>query len=39
MHVSFDDPPRLTQGMTEEDALPIYRRVRDEIATMIRTLA
>jgi arsenate reductase len=39
MHVSFDDPPRLTQGMNDDEALPVYRRVRDEIATMIRTLA
>lgn len=38
MHVSFDDPPRLTPGMTDDDALPVYRRVRDEIADMVRTL-
>lgn len=38
MHVSFDDPPRLTQGMSDENALPVYRRVRDEIAAMVREL-
>ncbi len=38
MHVSFDDPPRLTQGMSDEDALPVYRRVRDEIAAMVREI-
>ena len=38
MHTSFDDPPRLTQGMGDDDALPVYRRVRDEIAAMVREL-
>lgn len=38
-HVSFDDPPRLTQGMNDDDALAVYRRVRDEIAAMVRALA
>lgn len=38
MHISFDDPPRLTQGLGDDDALPVYRRVRDEIAAMVREL-
>ena len=38
-HVSFDDPPRLAQGArTEEVALSHYRRVRDEIKSLIETL-
>lgn len=36
VHVPFDDPPALTRGLTEEnDILPVYRRVRDEIAAFI----
>jgi len=36
LHVGFDDPPRLTKGMTNEDEiLNVYRRVRDEIKTFI----
>jgi arsenate reductase len=36
IHVGFDDPPRLTEGLTdEEDILNIYRRVRDEIKNFI----
>jgi len=32
IHVGFDDPPRLSQGLTdEEEILAHYRRVRDEI--------
>ena len=32
IHVGFDDPPRLTQSLTdEEEILNVYRRVRDEI--------
>jgi len=38
-HVGFDDPPRLTKDMTDdEDILRIYRRVRDEIKEMIVNL-
>ncbi len=34
VHVGFDDPPRLAkETKTEEEALNIYRRVRDEIKT------
>ena len=36
VHVPFDDPPALTRGLTEEsDIMPVYRRVRDEIAAFI----
>ena len=39
LHVGFDDPPGLTRNAKgDEDALPVYRRVRDEIAEFIRTL-
>lgn len=39
VHVPFDDPPRLAKGATtEEEALPHYRRVRDEIRTFVETL-
>jgi arsenate reductase len=32
IHAGFDDPPRLAEGATsEEAALAAYRRVRDEI--------
>lgn len=36
VHVPFDDPPALTKGLTEESyILPVYRRVRDEIAAFV----
>ncbi|RME14154.1 MAG: arsenate reductase ArsC [Bdellovibrio sp.] len=36
IHVGFDDPPTLTQGMkNENEILSVYRRVRDEIKKMI----
>ncbi len=36
IHVGFDDPPRLTREMTnEEEILEVYRRVRDEIKVMV----
>ncbi|MBI3987584.1 MAG: arsenate reductase ArsC [Lentisphaerae bacterium] len=39
VHVGFDDPPRLAQqANTEEEALGIYRRVRDEIRAFIEKL-
>ncbi len=39
IHRGFDDPPRLAQdAKTDEDALPHYRRVRDEIKQWIQTL-
>nr|NIP99662.1 arsenate reductase ArsC [Nitrospinaceae bacterium]NIR53796.1 arsenate reductase ArsC [Nitrospinaceae bacterium]NIS84206.1 arsenate reductase ArsC [Nitrospinaceae bacterium]NIT81012.1 arsenate reductase ArsC [Nitrospinaceae bacterium]NIU43302.1 arsenate reductase ArsC [Nitrospinaceae bacterium] len=39
VHVGFDDPPTLAMtARTEEEALQIFRRVRDEIRTFIETL-
>ena len=39
VHRSFDDPPRLARdAATEEEALGHYRRVRDEIHDLIKTL-
>jgi arsenate reductase (thioredoxin) len=36
IHVGFDDPPRLTKEMTDEEAVfSVYRRVRDEIKEMV----
>jgi arsenate reductase len=36
IHVGFDDPPKLTNAMDdEEDILLVYRRVRDEIKEMV----
>jgi arsenate reductase len=36
LHVSFDDPPRLAKdARSEAEALPHYRRVRDEISDFI----
>jgi arsenate reductase (thioredoxin) len=35
-HISFDDPPRLAKNVkTEDEALAIYRRVRDDIRRFI----
>ncbi len=39
IHAGFDDPPRLASGAkTDDEAMPHYRRVRDEIRTYIETL-
>jgi arsenate reductase len=39
IHVSFDDSPRLADGTSsEEAALELYRRVRDEIRLFVETL-
>jgi arsenate reductase len=39
VHVGFDDPPRLARDASgEEEALPIYRRVRDEIRAFVEQL-
>jgi len=39
VHVGFDDPPRLArEAKTEEEALEIYRRVRDEIKRFVEKL-
>lgn len=36
IHTGFDDPPRLTKDMNdEEEILQVYRRVRDEIKQMV----
>jgi len=35
----FDDPPRLAASAADEDeALPIYRRIRDEIRAFVEDL-
>jgi arsenate reductase len=39
VHIGFDDPPRLAAGAaSDEEAMPHYRRVRDEIRAAIETL-
>lgn len=39
IHVGFDDPPRLTKEMNdEEEILSVYRRVRDEIKEMVNNI-
>lgn len=39
LHRSFDDPPHLARGAAdEEEAMPHYRRVRDEIRAWVETL-
>ena len=39
IHHGFDDPPKLAaDAKTEEEALPHYERVRDEIRAFITTL-
>ena len=39
VHAGFDDPPRLAAGARSEDeALPHYRRVRDEIRAFVERL-
>jgi SAM-dependent methyltransferase len=39
IHVGFDDPPRLARdARTDDEAMPYYRRVRDEIRRFIETL-
>jgi len=39
LHAGFDDPPALArEARGGDDALDIYRRVRDEIRTFIETL-
>jgi len=39
VHAGFDDPPRLAKdAKTEEEALGLYRRVRDEIRAFVETL-
>ena len=39
VHLGFDDPPRLTESMEdEEEILKVYRRVRDEIRAMVENI-
>jgi arsenate reductase len=39
IHVGFEDPPRLTKDMTdEEEILKVYRTVRDEIKLMVENI-
>jgi arsenate reductase len=39
VHVGFDDPPRLAKGAaSDEEAMPHYRRVRDEIRQFVERL-
>jgi arsenate reductase len=39
IHTGFDDPPRLTKDMAdEEEVLNVYRRVRDEIKSMVTNI-
>ena len=41
VHVGFEDPPRLARdanAKTDEQALPHYRRVRDQIKAWVETL-
>lgn len=39
VHMGFDDPPRLARdAKSEEEALDIYRRVRNEIRDYVETL-
>ena len=39
IHRSFDDPPRLARdAKTHDEAMVIYRRVRDEIRAFVETL-
>lgn len=39
VHIGFDDPPRLTAKMEdEEEVMDVYRRVRDEIKTAVQNL-
>jgi arsenate reductase len=39
LHMSFEDPPKLAiAAKSDQEALPQYRRVRDEIKSFITTL-
>lgn len=38
IHHSFDDPPRLATGLSHDESLVIYRRIRDEIRTFVQDL-
>lgn len=39
IHYGFDDPPRLTQGMTDrQEILNVFRRVRNEIKDFVENI-
>jgi arsenate reductase (thioredoxin) len=38
IHAGFDDPPRLAGNSGDDQAMPHYRRVRDEIRQFVLTL-
>lgn len=38
IHKGFEDPPKLAKGLPQEEALKIYRRVRDEIRKFVESL-
>lgn len=38
VHHSFDDPPSEAMGLSEQEAIEIYRRVRDEIKSFVVAL-
>lgn len=39
IHVAFDDPPRLAaEAASEDEAMPHYRRVRDEIRDFVQQI-
>lgn len=38
LHAPFDDPPRLAEGLQSDQALEVYRRVRDEIRGFVMGL-
>ena len=39
VHIPFDDPPRLTADMVdEEEILSVYREVRDEIEAFVKSI-
>lgn len=39
LHIGFDDPPRLTKDMdNEEEILEVYRRVREQIKSMVANI-
>lgn len=38
VHHSFDDPPRFAAGLSHDESLVIYRRVRDEIKAFVKDL-
>lgn len=38
VHRSFEDPPALARGLSEDEALDVYRRVRDEIREFVAAL-